>query len=78
MENKLDPTGNYEYFKEGESNGSMKFDYGISPFDWKTMRGLTDQVYAPDDPARPRFIEHNFSVDGSITTQSGKEVKFNM
>lgn len=78
MENKLDPTGNYEYFKEGESNGSMKLDYGVSPFDWKTMRGLTDQVYAPDDPARPRFIEHNFSANGSITTQSGKEVKFNM
>lgn len=78
MENKLDPTGSYGYFKEGESSGTMKLEYGISPFDWKTMRGMEDQIYSKDDPGRPRYVEHDFSANGSVTTHSGKEVKFNM
>lgn len=78
MGNKLDPTGNYGYFKEGESSGTMKLEYGITPFDWKTMRGMEEHVYTSDDPGRPRYVEHDFSANGTVTTHSGKEVMFNM
>lgn len=80
MDNKLDPSAAYDYFKEGQDSGSMKMEYGISPFDWKTMRGMAeeDTYKAGDakDALRDTIVNHAFSANGTVTTKSGKEVRF--
>lgn len=80
MDNKLDPSATYDYFKEGQDSGSMKMEYGISPFDWKTLRGMAeeDTYKAGDakDALRDSIVNHAFSANGTVTTKSGKEVQF--